>query len=179
MCSSDLLAINRAENIDLPGIGQVPAAGILTGNCSACCRGSGCLSLPGMNYSGHYISGTHWDREWYRPLPEFRLLLVKLLDELLDLMERNPDFRYFQLDGQTCVLEDYLEIRPENRDRLTKLIADGRILIGPWFTMPDLFCVGDEALVRNLLLGQRISREWGVKPMPVGFVCDMIGRAHV
>ena len=126
-------------------------------------------------YRAHYISGTHWDREWYRPFQEYRVLLVKLIDELLDLMETKADFKYFHLDGQTCVLDDYMEIRPENRERLQALIRSGRILIGPWFTMPDLFCVGDEALIRNLLLGRRISREWGVDPMPVGFICDMFG----
>ncbi|MFA9478583.1 glycoside hydrolase family 38 C-terminal domain-containing protein [Phycisphaerales bacterium AB-hyl4] len=129
----------------------------------------------GSTTSVHYLSGTHWDREWYRPLQEFRLLLVQLVDELLDLMESNPAFKYFHLDGQTCVLQDYIEIRPENRDRLAALIREGRILVGPWFTMPDLFCVGEEALVRNLLLGRRVAREWGVEPMPVGFTCDMFG----
>jgi alpha-mannosidase/mannosylglycerate hydrolase len=126
-------------------------------------------------FSAHYISGTHWDREWYRPLQEFRFLLVRLIDELLDLLETNEHFRYFQLDGQTCVLGDYLELRPEQRPRLARLMAEGRILVGPWFTMPDLFCPGDEALLRNLLLGARISGEWGVEPMRVGFICDMFG----
>ncbi len=125
--------------------------------------------------SAHYISGTHWDREWYRPFQEYRLLLVKLLDDLLDMMEGDSEFRFFQLDGQTCLIEDYLEIRPENRERLRKQIVAGRILIGPWFTMPDLFCVGDETIIRNLLLGRKIAREWGVEPMPVGFICDMFG----
>ncbi len=129
----------------------------------------------GQQFSGHYISGTHWDREWYRPFQEYRLLLVRLIDELLELMETSDEFKYFQLDGQTCVLQDYLEIRLENRERLARLIRDGRILIGPWFTMPDLFCPDDESLVRNLLLGRRICREWGVDPMPVGFTCDMFG----
>ena len=123
----------------------------------------------------HYISGTHWDREWYRPFQEFRLLLVELMDQLLDLMETNSEFRYFHLDGQTCVLADYLRIRPEQRERLAALIRSGRILIGPWFTMPDLFCPGAEALVRNLLVGRRICRAWGVEPMPVAYTCDMFG----
>jgi len=126
-------------------------------------------------FDAHYISGTHWDREWYRPFQEYRFLLVKLMDDLLDLMETNPDFKFFHLDGQTSVLDDYMEIRPEQRERLKALIGSGRILIGPWFTMPDLFCPGDEALLRNLLLGRRVSREWGVEPMPVGFICDMFG----
>jgi len=126
-------------------------------------------------YTAHYISGTHWDREWYRPFQEFRLLLVELIDDLLDLMEGTNGFDYFHLDGQTCVLEDYLEIRPENIDRLRKLIQDGRILIGPWFTMPDLFCPDEESLIRNFLVGRRISREWSVDPMPVAYTCDMFG----
>lgn len=126
-------------------------------------------------YSAHYISGTHWDREWYRPFQEFRFLLVGLIDGLLDLMERDAAFRYFHFDGQTCMLDDYIRIRPEQRPRLEALIRGGRILIGPWYTMPDLFCVGDEALIRNLLLGRRVAREWGAEPMPVGFVCDMFG----
>jgi len=128
-----------------------------------------------LNYTAHYISGTHWDREWYRPFQEFRLLLVELIDDLLDLMERDNGFDYFHLDGQTCILEDYIEIRPENEKRLRKLIQDGRILIGPWFTMPDLFCPDEESLVRNFLYGRRISKEWGVEPMPVAYTCDMFG----
>ncbi len=126
-------------------------------------------------YSAHYVSGTHWDREWYRPFQEYRLLLVEIIDGLLELMERSKEFKYFHLDGQTCVLRDYVEVRPENARRLKALIREGRILVGPWFTMPDLFCSGDEALIRNLLLGRRIAREWGVEPMPVAYTCDMFG----
>jgi len=128
-----------------------------------------------QTFSAHYISGTHWDREWYRPFQEYRLLLVEIIDGLLDLMERSDAFRYFHLDGQTCVLRDYVEVRPENEARLKVLMQQGRILVGPWFTMPDLFCPGDEALIRNLLLGRRIAREWGVEPMPVAYTCDMFG----
>ena len=131
--------------------------------------------MASITHRAHYISGTHWDREWYRTFQEFRLLFVELVDGLLDLMEEDEQFRYFHFDGQTCVLADYLTIRPEQRPRLEKLIRDGRILIGPWFTMPDLFCPGAEALVRNLLLGRRISQEWGVEPMPVAYTCDMFG----
>ena len=39
--------------------------------------------------SAHYISGTHWDREWYRPFEEYRFMLVQLVDSLLDLMEKD------------------------------------------------------------------------------------------
>lgn len=128
-----------------------------------------------QKYCIHYISGTHWDREWYRPFQEFRYMLIKLIDNLLDLMEQADDFLYFHLDGQTCMLEDYLAVRPQNRGRLESLIRNQRILIGPWFTLPDLFCVGDEALIRNLLMGFKTCNEWGATPMPVAYTCDMFG----
>jgi alpha-mannosidase len=122
----------------------------------------------------HVISHTHWDREWYLTHEQFRFRLVALVDRLLDLLDADPDYKHFHLDGQTIVLEDYLEIRPEQEPRLRKAIQDGRILIGPWYVMPDEFLVSGEALVRNLLRGHRISREFGT-PMPVGYLPDLFG----
>src|SRR3954470_1747270 len=122
----------------------------------------------------HVVSHTHWDREWYLTHEQFRFRLVALVDRLLDLLDSNPDYKFFHLDGQTIVLEDYLEIRPEQEARLRRAIADGRILIGPWYVMPDEFLVSGESLVRNLLRGHRISREFGT-PMPVGYLPDLFG----
>jgi mannosylglycerate hydrolase len=122
----------------------------------------------------HIVSHTHWDREWYLTFEQFRLRLVDLVDRLLDLMESRPDFEYFHLDGQTIVLEDYLELRPHQEPRLRKLIEQGRILIGPWYDMPDEFLVSGEALVRNLARGHRVSRRFG-EPMPVGYLPDLFG----
>ncbi len=122
----------------------------------------------------HVISHTHWDREWYLTHEQFRFRLVALVDRLLDLLDADPNYKYFHLDGQTIVLEDYLEIRPDQEPRLRKAIEDGRILIGPWYVMPDEFLVSGEALVRNLLRGNRISKEFGT-PMPVGYLPDLFG----
>ncbi len=122
----------------------------------------------------HVVSHTHWDREWYLTREQFRLRLVALVDRLLDLMESQPDYRYFHLDGQTIVLEDYLELRPHQEGRLRALIAEGRILVGPWYDMPDEFLVSGEALVRNLALGHRIARRFGAS-MPVGYLPDLFG----
>jgi mannosylglycerate hydrolase len=122
----------------------------------------------------HVVSHTHWDREWYLTHEQFRFRLVALVDRLLDLLDADPNYKHFHLDGQTIVLEDYLEIRPEQEGRLRKAIAEGRILIGPWYVMPDEFLVSGESLVRNLLRGHRISREFGT-PMPVGYLPDLFG----
>ena len=87
------------------------------------------------------ISHTHWDREWYQPFQEFRVRLVRLVDRLLDLLDADPDFRYFMLDGQTVVLEDYLAIRPQREADLRRHIQSGRLLVGPWYVLPDEFLV--------------------------------------
>ncbi len=123
----------------------------------------------------YYFSGTHWDREWYITFQEFRLKLVSLVDHLLDLLEKDSDFGVFHFDGQTIVLEDYLEIRPENRNRLEKQIQSGRILIGPWYCMPDEFLASGESIIRNFIAGQEICRSFGTEPWKVGYVPDIFG----
>ena len=85
----------------------------------------------------YVVSHTHWDREWYREFQGFRVRLVYMMDQLIETMENDPEYRYFLLDGQTIVLNDYLEIRPENKARLQSLISAGRIKIGPWYVIPD------------------------------------------
>lgn len=109
----------------------------------------------------HILSNTHWDREWRFPLEETRLLLVKLLDKLIDLMESDSKYKHFNFDSQTIFLEDYLEYRPENRDRLKKLISDGRLIVGPWYTLPEEHCISGESIVRNLLMGKKLGEEFG------------------
>jgi mannosylglycerate hydrolase len=120
------------------------------------------------------VSHTHWDREWYLPLQEFRTRLVSLMDKLLDILASDPGYRHFTLDGQTIILEDYLAIRPERRQQLTRHVREGRVLIGPWYVLPDEFLVSPEALIRNLMLGDRLAREFGAV-MKVGYTPDPFG----
>jgi hypothetical protein len=106
------------------------------------------------------VSHTHWDREWYRTFQSFRARLVDTVDRVLDLVQEDPGF-YFQLDGQTIVLEDYLAVRPERHDELAEAVQAGRIAIGPWYVQPDSFLPSGEAHVRNLLEGRRVANEYG------------------
>ena len=107
------------------------------------------------------VPHTHWDREWYWPFERFRLELARVVDHVLAVLEQDPAFRYFLLDGHAAVLEDYLEARPENRERLRMQIAAGRLGVGPWYTLPDGFLPSGESLIRNLLLGHRVAGVFG------------------
>lgn len=106
------------------------------------------------------VSHTHWDREWYRTFQSFRARLVDAIDRVLDLAAEDEGFR-FLLDGQTIVLEDYLEIRPERRDELERACRERRITIGPWYVQPDSLLPAGETHVRNLLEGRRVGRTFG------------------
>ncbi len=119
------------------------------------------------------ISHTHWDREWYLPLESFRMRLVDLMDNLLQILDTDPGYR-FHLDAQTIVLEDYLEIRPSRRAMLEQHIRDGRILVGPWYVQNDFHLTSGEATVRNLLIGTAIAEQFG-KCMEVGYAADQFG----
>ncbi len=119
------------------------------------------------------ISHTHWDREWYLPLENFRMRLVDLMDHLLDILDSDPGYR-FHLDAQTIVLEDYLEIRPTRRAKLEKYIKEGRALVGPWYVQNDFHLTSGEATVRNLLIGTKIAEDFG-SCMQVGYAADQFG----
>lgn len=129
-------------------------------------------SLPMRIY---VISHTHWDREWYLSQRQFQYLLGDTIDEVLEACEQNPLFPPFMADGQTSLVTDYLEIRPDRKERLLTLIKQGRILIGPWCTMPDLWLPDGESLIRNLLAGRRDCRGYGAEQPLIGYVPDSFG----
>ena len=118
---------------------------------------------------------THWDREWWATREEFRYWLVQVIDALIGHFERDPDLGTFVLDGQMIALTDYLELRPGQRERLVRLIRDGRIHVGPWYVLADEVLVSGEACIRNLWLGERTARHLGVHVMRVGYLPDQFG----
>lgn len=113
------------------------------------------------NDTFHLISNTHWDREWRFPFQRNRQMLVDMIDAVLDILEKYPDYRAFHLDSQSIVIKDYLEIKPQNKERIIQLTLQNRLLHGPWYILPEEFQVGGENLIRNLLLGHKVSRAHG------------------
>ena len=93
---------------------------------------------------------------------------------MLNILATDPDYKFYMLDGQTIVLDDYLQVRPEREGELRLLVQSGRLLIGPWHVLPDEFLVSPESIIRNLLQGERTSRRFGSK-MQVGYIPDPFG----
>lgn len=126
-------------------------------------------------YTLHAVTNTHWDREWYMDFQKTRVRLVHLIDELMTILDSDPEFVSFMLDGQTLLLEDFLAVKPHQRERLTALIREGRIMIGPWYILPDEILISGESHIRNYLLGTRIAKGLGVEKMQIGYLPDSFG----
>jgi alpha-mannosidase/mannosylglycerate hydrolase len=123
----------------------------------------------------HYTLSTHWDREWREPFQDIRYALVTLLDRVIAGFEDGRLKGPFQMDGQSIPIDDYLEIRPERRAQVERLTREGKIIVGPWYSMPDELTVSGEALVRNLMVGRQAARSLGGEPSRAGYVPDMFG----
>lgn len=119
------------------------------------------------------ISHTHWDREWYQTFEQFRFRLVSLIDSLLDILKKYPEY-IFHLDAQTCLIEDYLEIRNSKKEELYNYIKKGNILIGPWYLQNDFYLTSGESTIRNLLKGKRFCEEIGAYDK-YGYAPDQFG----
>lgn len=118
---------------------------------------------------------THWDREWYREFEVFRLRLLRVFDNVLDLLEQNkiPSF-YF--DGQVVALLDYLEIRPEKEPLIRSLIAQKKLFIGPFYCLVDEFLTDGICFAKNLEIGLKIARDFGCTDF-IGYLADTFGHS--
>jgi len=126
-------------------------------------------------YECHVISNTHWDREWVKSFQESRISLMDMFDKLFEVFENDPGFTHYHLDSQSIPLEDYCAIKPGNKNKLTELVRSGRLLVGPWYTLPEMNSIDGECIVRNLLTGHRTAKEYG-RVMKVGYTPTSTGQ---
>ena len=123
----------------------------------------------------HVISHTHWDFEWYFSAHESLIQLIYHLDEVMEALE-SGDVNNYYLDGQLSIVEDYLQACPEQRQRFCKLVEQGLLIIGPWYTQTDQLIIAGESIIRNLQLGIRIGESLGGCEM-LGYVPDSFGQS--
>lgn len=123
----------------------------------------------------YVVAHCHWDAEWYFTCEDSHILLVENIDYLLDLLENDAAFTSYTFDGLAIVLDDYLQVRPENEARLKALISSRRLFVGPWYTQCDSLLIRTESLIRNLQYGIDIAERFG-HSMNVGYLPDIFGQ---
>ncbi|MBB1271798.1 mannosylglycerate hydrolase [Psychromonas sp. SR45-3] len=119
----------------------------------------------------HITPHMHWDREWYFTTEESRILLVNNMEEIMGRLETDPDYKYYVLDGQTALLEDYFAVIPGGKERVKALVQAGKLIVGPWYSQTDTMQVSGESIVRNMLYGMRDCLALG-EPMKIGYLPD-------
>lgn len=124
----------------------------------------------------HVISHSHWDREWYFTTSRSKVYLMEDFAHVLDVLEGDSEFTSYTLDGQSCLLDDYLAWRPQDAERIAKLVKAGRLLVGPWYTQTDQMVISGESIVRNMYYGMKRAEEFG-HCMGVAYVPDSFGQA--
>ena len=122
------------------------------------------------------VSNTHWDREFRFSFEKTRHNLLVMLDTTLDILENDPEYHSFTMDGHSIMIDDYLEMRPERREQVEKFVREGRLIIGPYYTLPEEFTISHEALVRNLLFGRETVKKYGGKVPTVGYTPSSWGQ---
>lgn len=131
-------------------------------------------SSTGKRPTYHIVSHSHWDREWYFPYDRFRGMLVEMIEDLIEVFRKDREFRSYTLDGQLAAVLDYLEIRPDRREVIRKLVKQKKLFIGPWYILQDEFLSSGEGQIRNLQFGFRYGKELG-GVMKVGYIPDQFG----
>ena len=122
------------------------------------------------------VSNTHWDREFRMSFEKTRRRLLDMLDITLDILDNDSRYHSFTMDGHSIMIDDYLEMRPEQIELVKKMIQSGRLIIGPYYTLAEQFSVGHEAMVRNLMWGQRTIEKYGGKMPTVAYTPSSWGQ---
>lgn len=129
-----------------------------------------------MKKTVHVVPHSHWDREWYFTTSRSKIYLMHDLKKVLEQLEKENPYESFILDGQASLLDDYLKWRPQDKARIEKLVQQGKLIIGPWYTQTDQLVISGESIVRNMLYGMKICEAFG-DYMNVGYVPDSFGQA--
>ncbi len=119
---------------------------------------------------------THWDREWYREFEVFRLRLLRVFDNILNMLDSNR-IPCFYFDGQVSALEDYLELRPEKEPLIRSLIYSKKLFIGPFYCLIDEFLSDKTCFAKNLELGMKKAIDLGCTDF-IGYLPDTFGHSQ-
>ena len=106
----------------------------------------------------------HHDIAYLHPEEYYTKGCFAILDEALYILEHNPEYRFFL--EQAWLLEKYWDARPENREKMRKFAAEGRLAVEPGlYAVPDMNLPDGESLYMHATIGRKIVEDTlGIKP---------------
>lgn len=134
--------------------------------------------LAEIPYKAHamvkFVGHSHIDTAWLWPLKESVRKCGKTFSNVLDLMERYPEFIF--ACSQPQLFEYTEEFYPELFEKIKQRVAEGRIeLIGNAWVEMDANVPSGESLVRQLLYGRQYYMEKFGKASKVFWMPDVFG----
>ena len=111
-------------------------------------------SAPVMGIVGH----SHIDTAWLWPIRETWRKLARTYSSVLSLMDQYPEFRFTQ--SAAYHYDTVRQLYPEIFQRVLQRVKEGRWEVnGAMWIEPDCNLPSGESFVRQLLVGQRATRE--------------------
>ncbi len=109
----------------------------------------------------HVVAHTHWDREWFFTQSRANTLFANNIKDIVKVLQTDPNFKSFVLDGQMSVLNDYFKEFQTLKSDIKTLAQEKRLLLGPWYSQPDMFSSLGETIIRNLEVGITLANNLG------------------
>ncbi len=127
-----------------------------------------------LNGSMHMVGQSHIDIAWLWPVRETVRKVSRTFSTMTALMDEYPDFIYSQ--SQPLLYEFAKNHYPELYEKVKARVAEGRWeLVGGMWVEPDLNIPSGEALVRQMLYGQRFYQEEFGRTSQIEWLPDTFG----
>ncbi len=124
----------------------------------------------------HVVPHSHIDVEWYWTAATTRLWTEDILSRAMDLLWRDPDYRFTQ-DQVYLIKEFYEGLNPAEQATFRRFVTEGRLdLVGGMFVQPEVAEPNGECLIRQILYGQAwLQATFGLRSR-IGWMIDTFGQ---
>ena len=123
----------------------------------------------------YVVNHGHMDIEWYQPLTTFSEWFRESIEQLDEIAKNEPDYKCYTYDGVVFPILYIMERDSSLAEKVKRLIADGKLRIGPFYTQFDEFLPSGENIIKNCLWGDRKCRELKTDSMKAGYLLDNFG----
>lgn len=128
-----------------------------------------------MKKIANCIHHTHWDLIWYFTVQDASVQFAYNMKEILTAFDEGK-LNHFFMDGQTAPIDEYLQLFPEDKERVEKYVSSGKLVIGPFNSQLDSFITSGESVINNLRLGLKTAKQLG-KESKIAYLPDSFGHS--